>query len=146
MLNKGFEHPRTLKAFALIRKLVYGYLTIGVLALVAVVLLRGDPAQVNNVVWTRSVIVVLTAALLTIFAARAARGSRGMFLRLRIVSIVTPVAIAVLVALPGTLPLWMRIEQSVCGVVMIGVAVVANGRHLRELFAKNQEPDGNTAS
>ena len=135
MNTVSLDHPRTLSAFRNIKRLVAGYLGIGVLALVAIVLLRNNAAEVNSAVWTRSVIVIITAALLLVFTVRAARGSRGAYRRLRIVSIVTPVAIAVIIAVPGAFPLWMKIEQGVCGVVMIGVAVIVNGRHLRSLFA-----------
>jgi hypothetical protein len=45
------------------------------------------------------------------------------------------VAIAVIVALPGLIPLWMKVEQSVCGLLLLGVVVTVNGRHVRSLFA-----------
>ena len=135
MNTASLDHPRTLSAFRNVKRLVAGYLAICVLALVAIVLLRNNAAEVNSAVWTRSVIVVITAVLLFVFTARAARGSRGAYRRLRIVSIVTPVAIAVIIAVPGAFPLWMKIEQGVCGAVMIGVAMIVNGRHLRSLFA-----------
>ncbi|MGA8116151.1 MAG: hypothetical protein WCA46_21030 [Actinocatenispora sp.] len=130
------NRPDTVKAFRIIKRLVGGYLAIGVLALVAIVLLRNDAAQVNPAVWTRAIIVVCTAVLLLLFTSRAARGSRGAYRRLRIVSIITPVAIAIIIVVPGTFPLWMKIEQGVCGLVMVAVAVFANGRHLRELFRR----------
>lgn len=133
--DDALKHPRTMRAFQNLHRLIAGYLAVGVLALVAIVLLRHDAAEVNDAAWTRSIIVIITAALLVLFTARAARGSRGAFRRLRMVSIITPVAIAVIIALPGTFPLWMKIEQGVCGLVMIAVAVIANGRHLRGLFA-----------
>jgi hypothetical protein len=69
------------------------------------------------------------------FAAGTARGRRRAYLRLRIASGLMVVAIAVLVALPGFLPVWMRTEQGVCGLVLLGVVVIANGRHLRSVFA-----------
>lgn len=130
------DHPRTRAAYTTIRRLVAGYLAISVVALVAIVLMRHDATEVNDTVWTRGIIVVVTAVLLLAFIARASRGSRSAFVRLRVVSIVTPVAILVLVALPGVLPLWMRIEQGVCGLVMMGVAAIANGRHLRSAFPR----------
>ena len=65
---------------------------------------------------------------------RAARGSRAAYLRLRIISAVLVVAIAVIVALPGRFPLWMKAEQGVAGLLMVGVAVLVNGRGLRSLF------------
>lgn len=135
MSTLNLDHPRTLNAFRNIKRLVAGYLAIGVLALVAIVLLRNNAAEVNSAVWTRSVIVVITAVLLLTFTVRAARGSRGAYRRLRIVSIITPVAIAVIIAVPGAFPLWMKIEQGLCGLVMIGVAAIVNGRHLRSLLA-----------
>ncbi len=132
--HDSLNHPHTLEAFGNIRRLIFGYLGISVLALVAIVLLRNDSADVNSAVWTRAIIVVITAVLLLIFTARAAAGSRGAYRRLRIISIITPVAIACIIALPGTFPLWMKIEQGVCGLVMIAVARAANGKHLRALF------------
>ncbi len=45
------------------------------------------------------------------------------------------VAIAVIVALPGAFPVWLRVEQAVCGLLLAGVVVLVNGRHLRSLFA-----------
>jgi hypothetical protein len=44
-------------------------------------------------------------------------------------------AVAVIVPLPNLLPLWMRIEQGACGLLLLGVVVTVNGRHLRSLFA-----------
>jgi hypothetical protein len=55
-----------------------------------------------------------------------------------IISVVTTVAIVVIVALPGTFAVWLKIEQSVCGVLMLGVALVANGRTARSRGAARQ--------
>ena len=45
------------------------------------------------------------------------------------------VAIAVIIVLPGTFPLWMKIEQGACGLLLAGVVVIVNGGHMRSLFA-----------
>ena len=50
------------------------------------------------------------------------------------------VAIAFIIALPGTFPLWMKIEQGACGLLLIGllligVVAIANGKHMQSLFA-----------
>ena len=132
------DHPHTRNAFRNIRLFVRGYIAISVLALVAIVLLRNHSAEVNSAVWTRAIIVLVTAVLMARFTARAAGGSRGAYRRLRIVSIVATVAIVVIVALPGTFPVWMRIEQGVCGLVMLKIALAANGRHLRQTFAASR--------
>jgi hypothetical protein len=108
------HQPAAREPFRVIKGLLLGYLGIGIAALVAVILLRNHPAEVNGPAWVRSIIVVATALILLSAATLAARGSRGAFLRLRIISIVTTVAIVVIVALPGTFPVWLKIEQSVC--------------------------------
>ncbi|GAA3516332.1 hypothetical protein [Actinocatenispora rupis] len=130
----GSDPTGVARTFRAVRLLLAGYLAIGVATLVAVVLLRNDTAAVNPAVWVRTVIVVVTAALLSLFAARAARGSRGAYRRLRIIAIVTPVAIAAIIVVPGTFPLWLKLEQGVCGLLMVAVAVLANGRRLRAAF------------
>jgi hypothetical protein len=132
------HHPRTVRAFRSVRLLLFGYLGISVLALVAIVLLRNDAADVTPAVWTRAVIVVVTALVLVVLTARAATGSRGAYRRLRLISIITPAAIAIIIAVPGAFPLWMKIEQGVCGLVMIGVAVIANSAHLRGVFSADR--------
>jgi hypothetical protein len=129
------HQPAAREPFRVIKGLLLGYLGVGIAALVAVVLLRNHPAEVNGPAWVRSIIVVATALILLSAATLAGRGSRGAFLRLRIISIVTTVAIVVIVALPGTFPVWLKIEQSVCGVLMLGVALLANGRSARSHFA-----------
>lgn len=34
----------------------------------------------------------------------------------------------------------MKIEQGVCGLILLGVVAVANGRHLRAAFARERPP------
>jgi hypothetical protein len=127
-------HPAA-RAFRRIRLLVASYAALSVLTLAAIIALRHHSGVVNSAVWTRGVIVVLSALLTLRFTAQAARGARRAFLRLRIISAVMVVAIVVIVALPGTFPLWMKVEQSICGVLLVGVAALVNGRQLRSLAA-----------
>jgi hypothetical protein len=127
--------PETRTAFRTVKLLVGGYLLLSLVTFVAIVLLRDHHSVVNAAVWVRGTIVALTSVLMFSFAARAARGSRGAFLRLRIASAVMVVAIAVIISLPGTFPLWLRLEQGVCGLLLLSVVVLVNGRRLRSLFA-----------
>jgi hypothetical protein len=110
------------------------YAVLSVLTLVVIVLFRNDHAMVTDAVWVRATLVVASSLLTFAFARSAARGSRKGFLRLRIVAAVMLVAIAVIVALPGFLPVWLRIEQAGCGLLLLGVTVIANGRLLRSRF------------
>lgn len=133
--GRQLHHPRTRSAFRGLKLLVSGYAGISVLTLAAIILLRDHPTIVTSAVWVRATIVVLSGLLMYLLTEKAARGARRAFLRLRIVSVVVVVAIVVIIALPGTFPLWMKIEQGVCGLVLLGVVGIANGRHLRSVFA-----------
>ena len=134
MSTADVQHPRSIAAFRNVQLLVITYLALSVLTLAAIIALRNDAAAVNSAVWTRGSIVVASALLTFAFARRAARGSKKGYLRLRIVSAVMLVAIVVIVALPGTFPLWMKFEQGVCGLLLLGVALIVNGKHLRSVF------------
>jgi hypothetical protein len=131
----NISQPAARDPFRAIRGLLLGYLGAGVAALVAVILLRNHPAEVNGAAWVRSIIVVGTALILLSAATLAGRGTRGAFRRLRIIPIVTTVAIAAIVAVPGTFPVWLKVEQACCGVIMLGVVLLANGRAARARFA-----------
>jgi hypothetical protein len=108
-----------------------GYATLSVLTLIAIVVFRNDHTIVTDAVWVRATLVVASSLLTFAFARSAARGSRKGLLRLRIVSGVMLVAIVVIVALPGLFPVWLRIEQAVCGLLLLGVTVLVNGRRAR---------------
>jgi len=130
------SQPATRAALRCTRLLVGGYVGLSVLTLAAIIVMRHDAALVNPAVWTRGTIVVASALLMHEFAAGAARGSRLAFLRLRLASAIMVAAIAVIVALPDPFPVWMKIDQACCGLILTGVVVIVNGRHLRSLFAK----------
>ncbi|MFT7868163.1 MULTISPECIES: hypothetical protein [Amycolatopsis] len=121
----------TTTAFRPVLLLTGGYAGLSVLTLVAIVLLRNDHALVTDAVWVRATLVVASSLLTFAFARSAARGSRKGLLRLRIVAAAMLVAIAVIVALPGLFPMWLRIEQAVCGLLLLGVTVLVNGRRVR---------------
>jgi hypothetical protein len=137
--SKLAEHPlvppQAVNAFHTIRLLVGVYLGISLLSVAAIVAFRDDSGVVNSAVWIRGMIVAASALLTLSFVIRAGRGSRRAYLRLRIITAVMLVAIAVVVALPGTFPVWLKVEQMICGLLLAAVAVLANGRALRELFA-----------
>jgi hypothetical protein len=66
---------------------------------------------------------------------RAAKGSQPAFRRLRIVSAIILIAIAVIVALPGAFPVWFRLEQALCGGLVAGVVLLVNRPSVRAGFA-----------
>ncbi|MFI5892107.1 hypothetical protein ACIA5D_18570 [Actinoplanes sp. NPDC051513] len=108
--------------------LIGGYAAVSVLTLVTVILFRHDAAMVTPGVWVRGSIVAAASLLTLFFAVRAERGDRRMLLRLRIVTAIMLVAIVVIVALPGAFPVWFRLEQAICGLLVLPVVVRINRR------------------
>lgn len=134
--DERLDHPRSRKAFRTTKILIGGYLGLSVLTLIAIVALRDHPAIVNAAVWIRAVAVVASASLMLYFAARTAQGRGRAYLRLRLVSAIMVVAIVLIIVLPGAFPVWLKIEQGVCGLILLGVVVVVNGRPMRAVFAQ----------
>lgn len=138
----GLAEPRTgnrlttADALRGTRWLVGGYAILSVLTMIAVILLRDDTAMVNSAVWTRCIIVTATSLLTLLLTRRAAQGSRDAFKRLRIVSAAVVVAIAVIIAIPDPFPLWLKIEQGCCGLLLLGVVGLVNRASARAAFAR----------
>jgi O-antigen/teichoic acid export membrane protein len=109
----------TLTGMKTTRTLVASYLTLSILTVVAVFLMRNHAGLVNPAVWVRTTIVAASSALMMSFVVRRA------YLRLRIVSTVMLVAIAVILAIPGDFPLWLKVEQAICGLLLLGVVILA---------------------
>ncbi|MEU5214388.1 hypothetical protein [Streptomyces sp. NPDC020742] len=126
-LQRDFRHTRML---------VGCYAGLSVLTLIALVSLRDHPDLATDSAWVRVPLVVVTSLMMMSFAARASHGRRRSFLRLRLASGIMVLAIAVIVALPGAFPVWLRIEQAVCGILLLGVVARVNGRAMRAAFAK----------
>jgi hypothetical protein len=98
--------------------------------------------SIDGAIWTRCSLVLASSIVLFLLAFGAARGSRPAWIRLRIVSIVVVVAVAVIVSIPGFLPDWVRIEQAVCGALVLPVAIVLNLRRMAALFPKHGSSQG----
>jgi hypothetical protein len=135
MNTPGLDHQRSRTALRTVKLLISCHLGVSVVTILAIGLLRKHPALVTPTVWIRAAIVVIGALLMTTFASRAAHGASRAYLRLRIMSAVMVVAIAVVIAIPGSIPLWMKTEQGFCGVLLLCVVFFANGKHLRSSFA-----------
>jgi hypothetical protein len=130
--------PRTaqdLRALRSLKLLTGAYLALSWLTMAAVFLLRHHSSMVSDVVWVRGTIVAVASVLSFVLAVRTAKGSRGAYRRLRIFSAVMVVAVVVIVSLPGFIPPWMKVEQGACGLLLLGVVLIAGGRRVRALFA-----------
>ena len=91
-------------------------------------------ASVDGAVWSRCSLVLASSIVLLLLAIGAVRGSRAAWRRLRIVSPIVVVAVIVIVAIPGFLPDWVRLEQAVCGALVLPAAIILNLPRTAALF------------
>lgn len=123
-------------AFRPILILLAGFLVVSV-AMEAVLLVQSASGTVvDTAIWIRCSLVLASSIILLLFSSGAARGSRTAWLRLRIISPVVVAAVVVIVSIPGFLPDWVRIEQGVCGALVLPVAILVNLPRIRAHFPK----------
>ncbi len=82
-------------------------------------------------IWIRCSLVLGSAVVLLLIALSAARGSRPAWVRLRIIAPIVVVAVIVIVSIPGFLPDWVRLEQAVCGALVLPAAILVNLPRMR---------------
>ena len=124
------------------RTLVASYVALSLLALIVLAILRAAaPHEAAIPAWIRGSVVAATGILMFVFATHAVRGSSRALLRSRIVVAVMLVAIAVVVAIPGLLPLWFRLEQVACGLLLLTVAILIFPRSASQLTAAREGAD-----
>ncbi|MBB5776631.1 hypothetical protein [Nonomuraea jabiensis] len=127
-----------MESFGKVKILVaaYGALSAAVLATVAVLAI-GDQT-VTSFMWGRSAGVLASAAVTYWLTVLAARGARWAYLRVRVISIVMPVAIVAVDMIPGICPMWFAMMQAVCALAVAAAAFVVNGSGLRAAFPKER--------
>jgi len=90
--------------------------------------------SVDSAIWIRCSLVLASSIVLLLLGATASRGSRNAWVRLRIITAIVVVAVIVIVSIPGFLPDWVRIEQGVCGALVLPVAIMLNLPSTSALF------------
>jgi hypothetical protein len=118
-----------------VNRLLVGFLVMSV-GLAAVTFLLRD--HVPGAAWGRVIGLLVASPLYLLFANRMAAGRRWAYVRLRVLSVVGTIGIAVLVSVPGPYPVWMRIEQGVQGLVLLALAVVLARPAVKARFARSQ--------
>ena len=134
------NNPRTRGAFRWVKILFGGYLVLSALTALAAFILQGDSAVLSSSVWIRGSVALASAFILFLSAVSAARGSAQAYLRVRLISAIAVVPIVVVITIPDSIPAWMKIEQGICGLLLIGVVFVVNSRHLRAAFGGKTRP------
>jgi len=108
------------------------YVGVNAAAFIAVIALHGKAGQVNSTVWIRGTILFVTSLLLLAFTNHITRGSRKALLRVRIISTILLASVIVLLVVGHQLlPLWMKLEQAVCGLLLLGIVILVNGKPVR---------------
>lgn len=124
----------TRAAFRPILILLTAFLSVSVAMEAALIVQSASGGDVATAVWIRCSLVLGSAVVLLLIARSAARGSRSSWLRLAIIAPVVVVAVIVIVSIPGFLPDWVRIEQAVCGALVLPAAILAALPRTRALF------------
>jgi hypothetical protein len=127
--------PDTREQLHIAQVLLGGYAAVSVLTFLAILVFHGDPDVVTDAVWIRGSILAVASLVTFALGASMAKGSRRNFRRLRVVAVAQAVAIVVIEAVPGIFPIWFKIANGVCGVLLIIVAVLTVGPTLRAAFA-----------
>ena len=122
--------------FSRAKLLVAAYGALSAAVLVTVALLKASDHPVTAFMWGRSGGVLASAAVMYWLLNAAARGARWAFVRMRVLTVVMPLAIVAIDVIPGTLPVWFILLQGVCALALVVAAFVVNGAGLRAAFPK----------
>ena len=116
--------------------LLSGFLLVSVAmeAVLIVETLNGNAMDIA--IWIRCSLVLGSSIVLLLLARFAALGSRPAWRRLSIIAPIVVVAVIVIVSIPGFLPDWVRVEQAVCGLLVLPVAILLNLPRTRAHFAR----------
>ncbi len=131
----ALSQPDVQHRFRTARMLLIALTALSVATLIAAFLLRGDAREVNWVVWLRGAAVAAASLWFPTLLGQAQRGHRGAYRRLRVLSLIIPIGIVLIIIAPDTgYPLWMKWEQGLVGVLVLGVALLLSQRRIRDVF------------
>jgi hypothetical protein len=123
-------------AFRPMLVLLAGFLAVSIAMEAVIVAESVAGASLDSAIWVRCSLVLASSIVLLLLAVAAARGSRAAWRRMSIISPIVVVAVIAIVSIPGFLPDWVRLEQGVCGALVLPVAILVNLPRVRALFPK----------
>lgn len=134
----GHLHPPCIRRdFGTVKRLVAAYGALGAAVLITVAVLAATGHPVTSFLWGRSGGVLASAAVIYWMTVLAARGTRWAFLRVRILSVLMPIAIVGVDLIPGICPPWFALIQAASALPLAAAAFVSNGSRLRAAFPKS---------
>ncbi|WP_186382476.1 hypothetical protein [Amycolatopsis rhizosphaerae] len=113
---------------------VYGAMSVAVLVVVVVLSVRGS--EVTSFMWGRTGGMLAGAAVTYWLTVLASRGARWAYVRVRIISVVVPIAVIAIDSVPGALPVWFVAMQIAGALTLVPAAFAVNRSDLRAAFAK----------
>lgn len=128
--------PARRASFRPILRLLAAFLVVSAAMIAFLIVATLFIAPIDVAVWIRSGFVLASSIVLLLCARSAARGSRSAWIRLAVIAPVILVAVVVIVSIPGFLPGWVRIEQAVCGALVLPVVILALLPRTRALFPR----------
>ncbi|MET1071342.1 MAG: hypothetical protein ABWY11_01720 [Umezawaea sp.] len=126
----------TRPAFRTAKALVAAYGGLSAVVFTAVVILSTTGHEVTPFMWGRAGGVLVSAVVTYWLTVVAARGARWAYVRLRIISVVVPIAIVVIDLVADGLPTWFVVLQIACALAIGATAFIVNGSRLRGAFPR----------
>jgi len=127
--------PNVREKLHIARTLLAGYAVLSVLTLLAIVVFSGNADVVTGAVWARGSILAAASLITFALGLSMARGVRSSYRRVQIISMAQVVAVIVIVSTPGDFPAWFKVENGVCGALLVIVALITLSRPVRTAFA-----------
>ncbi|GAB3913983.1 hypothetical protein GCM10011575_18830 [Microlunatus endophyticus] len=136
MTNTSGQRSELRGVFRVAAGLLVGYIAISAAALVFAVVERHNSGLVNGVVWIRGGAVLASSILLYVLCRFAEKGRTTAYRRLRLLSFIIPCGVLIIIIAPGEYPTWMKIEQVVCGALVLTIAILMSQPQVRAAFPK----------
>jgi len=130
------DEARVRWIFDTVKKCVVVYGVIGAIIVETLGVVSWSGGDVSTFMWVRAAILLAITPVFSWLTVRASRGMRKSFERLRLVSIILPVAIVVVDLIPGLCPAWYAGMQAVSALALAAVAVLLRRRVLNGAFAE----------
>ncbi|MFF0266949.1 hypothetical protein [Kribbella sp. NPDC004536] len=133
--NTTMADPEVREKLRIARTLLGGYAVVSVLTLLAIVVFSGNHDIVTSAVWIRGSVLAVASLVTFALGVSMANGSRSSYRRVQIITLAQVVAVLVIESLPGTFPAWFKMENGVCGTLLLIVFLVTLARPVRAAFS-----------
>jgi hypothetical protein len=132
------NHPHTQRAFGKVKILVAAYGALSLAVLIVVVILSVKGSEVTSFMWGRTGGMFASAVVTYWLTVLASRGARWAYVRVRIISVIVPIAIIAIDSIPGALPPWFVVMQIAGALTLFPAAFIVNRSELRAAFPKSR--------